>query len=68
MPESVRLALAVAAKDLRLEFRSKTALLSAIVFAVQVLVVFNFSRDPTVLAAVDIAPARVTSILPPAAR
>ncbi len=56
MPESVRLALAVAAKDLRLEFRSKTALLSAIVFAVQVLVVFNFSRDPTVLAAVDIAP------------
>lgn len=56
MPESLRLALAVAAKDLRLEFRSKTALLSAIVFAVQVLVVFNFSRDPTVLAAVDIAP------------
>jgi len=56
VPESWRLALTVAAKDLRLEFRSKTALLSAIVFAVQVLVVFNFSRDPTVLAAVDIAP------------
>ena len=56
MPRSVRLALAVAGKDIRAELRSRTALLSAIVFAALVLVVFNFARDPTVLAAVDLAP------------
>jgi heme exporter protein B len=56
VPRSVRLALAVAGKDVRAELRSRTALLSAIVFAALVLVVFNFARDPTVLAAVDLAP------------
>jgi heme exporter protein B len=56
VPRSLQLALAVAGKDIRAELRSRTALLSAIVFAALVLVVFNFARDPTVLAAVDLAP------------
>jgi len=56
VPESIRFALAIAAKDIRAELRSKTALLSALVFAALVLVVFNFARDPTVLAASDLAP------------
>ena len=56
MPEAVRLALVVAGKDIRAELRSRTALLSAVVFAALVLVVFNFARDPTVLAVVDLAP------------
>lgn len=52
----MRLALVIAGKDIRAELRSKTALLSAVVFAAMVLVVFNFARDPTALAAVDLAP------------
>jgi heme exporter protein B len=53
---SARLALAIAAKDIRAELRSRTALLSALVFAALVLVVFNFARDPTTLSATDLAP------------
>ena len=56
MGEVMRLALAVAAKDLRLELRSKTSLMSALVFAALVLVVFNFSRDPTGASTLDLAP------------
>ena len=56
MPDPLRLALAIAAKDIRAELRSRTALQSALVFAALVLVVFNFARDPTVLAATDLAP------------
>ena len=68
MREWLRLALAIAAKDIRAELRSRTALLSAVVFAALVLVVFNFARDPTGVAifalwnlataigAVDLAP------------
>jgi len=56
VPEWIRLALAIAGKDVRAELRSRTALLSAVVFAALVLVVFNFARDPTVLAASDLAP------------
>ncbi len=56
MPEAIRLALVIAAKDVRAELRSKTALLSALVFAALVLVIFNFARDPTVLSATDLAP------------
>ena len=43
-------------KDLLVEFRSRTAILSAVVFTVLVLMVFNFGRDPTAVAAVDLAP------------
>lgn len=56
MPETLRLILAIAGKDIRSELRSRTALLSAVVFAALVLVVFNFARDPTALAAIDLAP------------
>ena len=56
MAESVRLALAVAAKDVRLELRSKTSLMSALVFAALVLMVFNFARDPTGVSTRDLAP------------
>ena len=56
VPDLIRLALVIAAKDIRAEVRSRTALLSALVFAALVLVVFNFARDPTVLAASDLAP------------
>jgi heme exporter protein B len=56
VPEAIRLALAIAAKDIRAELRSRTALVSALVFAALVLVIFNFARDPTVLSANDLAP------------
>jgi heme exporter protein B len=56
VPEAVRLVLAIAAKDIRAELRSRTALLSAVVFAALVLVIFNFARDPTAVAAVDLSP------------
>jgi heme exporter protein B len=56
VPEGIRLALAIAAKDVRAELRSRTALISALVFAALVLVIFNFARDPTALSATDLAP------------
>lgn len=56
MPEALRLALIIAAKDVRLELRSRTSLLSAAVFAALVLIVFNFARDPTAVPTIDLAP------------
>lgn len=56
MAEFFRHAWRVASKDLLVEFRSRTAILSAVVFVVLVLVVFNFGRDPTAVAAIDLAP------------
>jgi heme exporter protein B len=53
---ALRLALVIAGKDIRLELRSRTSLLSASVFAALVLIVFNFARDPTAVATVDLAP------------
>jgi heme exporter protein B len=52
----LRVALAVAGKDLRLELRTRATMLAAVVFAALVLLVFNFSRDPTAVAAIDLAP------------
>jgi heme exporter protein B len=49
-------AFAVASKDVKIEWRTKTAFASAIVFAVLVLAVFYFARDPTAVSALDIAP------------
>lgn len=46
----------IAAKDLRLEFRSRTAFLSSLAFTALVLAIFNFARDPTLVAATDVAP------------
>lgn len=51
-----RHALAIAGKDLRLEWRTRTSLLSAVVFAALTLLVFNFARDPTAVATLDLAP------------
>ena len=56
MGRTLRLILVIAEKDLRLELRSRTSLLSAAVFAALVLLVFNFARDPTAVATVDLAP------------
>jgi heme exporter protein B len=52
----LRHAWAIARKDLILEFRTRTAILSAVVFTALVLVVFNFGRDPTAVATITIAP------------
>jgi len=52
----VRLVLAIAGKDIRLELRTRTSLLSAAVFAALMLIVFNFARDPTAVATIDLAP------------
>ncbi len=52
----LRLIWAIAEKDIRLELRTRTSLLSAAVFAALVLMVFNFARDPTAVATVDLAP------------
>jgi heme exporter protein B len=55
-PNLLRHAWAVASKDLLVEFRSRTAILSAAMFVVLVLIVFNFGRDPTAVSPVDLAP------------
>jgi len=52
----LRLIWAIAEKDIRLELRTRTSLLSAAVFAALVLLVFNFARDPTAVATLDLAP------------
>jgi heme exporter protein B len=54
--ETLRLAVQLAAKDLRVELRSRTALVSALVFAAIVLVIFNFARDPASVSARTLAP------------
>jgi heme exporter protein B len=55
-PDLLRHAWTVASKDLLVEFRSRTAILSAVVFVVLVQMVFNFGRDPTAVATIDLAP------------
>ena len=56
MGELMAQAWTVARKDLVLEFRTRTALVSAIVFTALVLTVFNFGRDPTAVPTIDLAP------------
>jgi heme exporter protein B len=51
-----RASLAIAAKDIAIEWRTKTAFVSSMVFAVLVLAVLYFARDPTAVASIDIAP------------
>jgi heme exporter protein B len=52
----VRHAWLVARKDLKVEFRSRTAITSALVFTALVLVVFEYGRDPTAVPTIDLAP------------
>lgn len=56
MGEAIRVVWAIAAKDLAIEWRTKTAFVSALAFAVLVLAVLYFARDPTAVASVDVAP------------
>ena len=51
-----RASLAIAAKDVAIEWRTKTAFISSMVFAVLVLAVLYFARDATAVASIDIAP------------
>lgn len=55
-PDLLRHAWTVAAKDLRVEFRSRTAILAVAMFVVLVLVVFKFGHDETAVSNVDLAP------------
>ena len=48
--------LAIAAKDLAVELRTKTALVSSLVFAILVLAVLYFARDRTTVSDLDLAP------------
>jgi len=52
----LRGAWAIAVKDIAIEWRTKTAFASGLVFAVLVLAVLFFSRDPTAVSSQDIAP------------
>ena len=46
----------IARKDLAIEFRSRSAFLSAVVFALLAIVIFFFVWDATAVAAIDLAP------------
>jgi heme exporter protein B len=52
----VRAAWLVARKDLAIEFRTRTAFFSALVFALLGLTIFYFAWDATAVAAIDLAP------------
>ena len=56
MRDLLRTAWAVAAKDVLLEFRSRTAFVSALGFTLLVLAIFQFAWDPTAVRALDLAP------------
>lgn len=56
MADFVRAALAIAAKDILVERRSRTALVAALSFAVLTLVIFNFARDAGTLSREAMAP------------
>jgi len=46
----------IARKDLSIEFRTRSAFLSAVVFSLLGLVIFYYAWDPTAVAAADLAP------------
>jgi heme exporter protein B len=46
----------IAAKDLAIEFRTRSAFLSALVLTLLSIVIFYFAWDPTAIAAADLAP------------
>jgi heme exporter protein B len=56
MGDALRAAFLIAAKDLAIEFRTRTAFFSALVFALLAIVIFYFAWDPTAVAAMDLAP------------
>ncbi|MEO7712259.1 MAG: heme exporter protein CcmB [Gemmatimonadaceae bacterium] len=56
LPGVLHAAWLIARKDLAIEFRTRTAFFSSIVFALLGLTIFYFAWDPTAVAAIDIAP------------
>jgi heme exporter protein B len=56
MRDYMRVVWAIVAKDAVVEWRTKTAFLSALVFAILVLSVLYFARDPTAVSALAVAP------------
>ena len=55
-PGLVRAALAIAGKDIVVELRTRTALVSALALSLLAIVIFNFAWDPTAVGAIDLAP------------
>ena len=55
-PNTISAALLIARKDLAIEFRTRTAFFSALVFALLGIVIFYFAWDPTAVAPIDLAP------------
>jgi len=55
-PTVLRAALTIARKDLRIEWRTRSAFLSAVAFSVLALTLFFFAWDPTAVASIDLAP------------
>ena len=56
MRDVIREAWIIARKDLTIEFRTRSAFFSAVVFALLAIVIFYFAWDPTGVAAIDLAP------------
>lgn len=55
-PGVISAAWIVARKDLAIEFRTRTAFMSALAFALISIVIFFFAWDPTAVGAIDLAP------------
>jgi heme exporter protein B len=62
-PGLLRSAWFIAHKDMTIEFRTRTAFLSSLVFAVLGLCIFYFAWDPTAVSAIDLAPGVLWVIL-----
>jgi heme exporter protein B len=56
MGDLIRESLLIARKDLTIEFRTRSAFFSAVVFSLLAIVIFYFAWDPTGVAAIDLAP------------
>ena len=56
MGDVLRESLLIARKDLTIEFRTRSAFFSAVVFSLLAIVIFYFAWDPTGVAAIDLAP------------
>jgi heme exporter protein B len=54
--ETLRAAWIIARKDLSIEFRTRSAFFSAVIFALLGLVIFYFAWDPTAVSVIDLAP------------
>ena len=55
-PGFLRSTLAIAAKDMLIELRSRSVILSALAFALLSITIFFFAWDPTAVASIDLAP------------